>query len=220
MTGGYLRTASTTIANKVITGDATFVGSNLTLRNVRITGNAIFRGDNIVIEDSEVGALVLSGTAGATLTRVDVFGLSGKDGIQITAGSGPVTGVVIRDSWVHNPVVSSGMSYQGIEVRGADGLTIDNVLVDLGAYKAGQDAAVLLATDNGGTRNVTITGSRLLGGDNVLSSFGTNVKITGSVLGSCTDAVLDAASTPLTTFTGNTSPTGSALRYTGSAITT
>ena len=218
MSGGYIRTAGATIANKVISGDATFVGDDLTLRNVRVTGTAIFRGDRVTLQDSEFGAVVLSGTAGATVTRVDVFGVRGKDGIEITAGSGAVTGVVIRDSWVHNPVIASGTGYAGVEVRGVDGLTLDNVLVDLGSYKPELQAAVRLETDNGGSKNVTINHARLLGGEYTLTSYGTTVRVTDSVLGNPFTGYLKPGSKALTAFTGNTTPAGARLVYSGTAI--
>jgi hypothetical protein len=217
MSGGWVSTAGTTISNKVITGDVTFAGSNLTLRNVRVTGEAVFSGDNIVVEDSEFGSVALSGTANARFTRIDVFGKSGKDGILVVSDSGPATGVVIKDSWVHNPVVTSTGSYEGVIVRGVDGLSLQNVVVDLGAYAAGKNVALMLQNANGGNRNVTVTGSRLLGGSYVLSSSGA-LSVTSSVLGNARSGYLAAGSTALTAFTGNTTPTGAALTYSGGLI--
>ena len=218
MAGGYIRTADTTIANKVITGDATFVGDHVTLRNVRVTGTVVFRGDDVHVEDSEFGAVVLSGTAGATLTRVEVFGRSGRDGIQITSRTHQVSDVVIEDSWIHSPAATPRMSYEGIQVRGVDGLTLDNVLVDLGAHQPEHTAALRLHDDNGGSRDVTVTRSWLLGGRHVLDSAGTGVQVVDSVLGNPRVAYLKPSSATLSSFTGNITPTGEALRYTGTAI--
>ena len=218
MAGGYVRTANATIANKVITGDVTFAGSGLTLRNVRVTGTATFRGDDVTITDSEFGAVVLSGTARLTATRIDVFGASGKDGIHITSDTGPATAVVIADSWIHNPVVTSTTRYEGVVVRGVDGLTLRNTLVDLGAYTSQHHAALFLEHANGGNRNVTVTGSRLLGGTYVLASTATNVQVTGSVLGNGATGYLAPSATGITAFTGNTTPAGAQLSYTGGTI--
>ena len=218
MAGGHVRASGTTIADVVIEGDVTFLGDGLTLRNVRVTGTAIFRGDDLRVEDSELGAVVLSGTQGATLSRVEVFGRSGRDGILINSRTTQVTDVVIEDSWVHSPAVTAGSGYEGIDVRGVDGLTIDNVLVDLGAHHPEHVAALRLHDDNGGSKRVTVTGSRLLGGTHVLESEHAEVTVLNSVLGNSAGALLEPGST-LATFTGNTTPAGEPLTYAGGTVT-
>jgi len=219
MSGGYVRTAGTTIANKVINGDVTFVGSDLTLRNVRVTGKAIFRGDNLTISDSEFGALALSGTDTVRINAVDVFGKLGTDGIQITSDTGPARDVVITNTWIHDPQVTSTSTYSGLRARGVDGLTLDNALIDLGAHQPQHNAAVLLENTNGGNRNITITGSRLLGGTYLFNTTATNLAVTGSVLGAGTAGYLGPDQT-ITTFTGNTTPSGHPLTYANGTITT
>ncbi len=223
MAGGYISTGSATIQNKVITGDATFTGSNLTLRNVRITGHVIFRsGTNITIEDSEFGSWALSGSQTVRATRVEVFGNSGQDGLHITSmsGTGNARDIVIKDSWIHNPIVKSTSHYDGIQVRGVDGLTLDNDVIDLGAYKPQFNAALFLEDVTVANRNVTVTGSRLLGGGYVLYNDATNTSITTSVLGSANFGILYPSSDPIATFTGNTSPTGYVLTCSGTTVTT
>lgn len=113
--GGVVATSGL-IENKVITGNVLFTGHNLTLRNVRVTGEAQFRGDNLVLENSEFGAVGLSGTATVRARGIDIFGTLAKDGLHVTSDTGRVSDVVIEDSWIHNPVLTAGQHYDGIRL--------------------------------------------------------------------------------------------------------
>jgi hypothetical protein len=183
MAGGDVSTSNAVISDRVITGDVTFTGSSLTLRNVRVTGHAVFRGSNLVIEDSELGALSLSGTANVRVSRVDVFGSAGRDGIHITSGTGRVSNVLVEDTWVHNPVLNGSAHYDGMQVRGVDGLTLRRVSIELGAYQPLYNAALFLEDANGGNRGVTIEDSWILGGGYAFYSFADAVTVRRTTFG-------------------------------------
>jgi hypothetical protein len=183
MTGGTVSTSATTIADRVITGDVLFTGSSLTLRNVRVTGEAIFRGSGIVVEDSEFGAVSVSGATNIRLSRVDVFGSAGRDGVHITSDSGRASDVVLEDVWIHNPSVTASSHYDGIQVRGVDRLTLRRVAVELGAYQPQQNAALFLENANGGNRSVTVEDSWILGGGYAFYSFAADVRIRRTTFG-------------------------------------
>ena len=218
MSGGTVTTTGT-VANRVITGDVVFTGSNLTVRNVRVTGHAVFRGDDLVIEDSEFGSWALSGTERVRAARIDVFGNPAHDGLHVTADAGPVRDVVVADSWIHNPLIANGSHYDGIQVRGVDGLTIRNVLIDLGAYASGQNAALFLENANGGNRNVLVQGSWLLGGGYTVASYATDVQITGTVIRAGRWGYLNPTSWPLAVFSGNSADGLNGLGYDGTTVT-
>ena len=220
MASGVVETGGTTITNRVITGDVRFTGSNLTLRNVRITGHAVFRGDNIVLEDSEVGALSLSGTMGATVSRVDVTGSAGNDGIHITSGSGPAGRIAIRDTWVHNPLVTATSHYDGIQVRGVDGLVLERVAVDLGAHKPQYNAALFLEDMGAANRNITVASSRFTGGGYEMYSYALNVAVRNTTFsgGRWGHLYPSSPTFTITEFANNTDGAGNHLKLAGSAF--
>jgi hypothetical protein len=187
---------------------------------VRVTGHAIFRGDNLVIESSEFGALSLSGTDTVRIDGVDVFGHTGSDGIHITSDSGQVRDVVIANSRIHSPKVTSNSHYDGMQVRGVDGLTLDNVVVDLGVYQPQYNAALFLQDANGGNQGVTIVNSRFHGGGYVFYSFAKDVRIRGTVFGDAAFGHLYPRSqtSGIAEFSGNSDPAGTPLSIVGDSI--
>jgi membrane-associated phospholipid phosphatase len=206
--GGSQRMSGVTLANRVITGDVTFYGSNLVLRNVRVTGEAIFHGDNLVIEDSEFGSLSLAGTVGVQVSRVEVFGKSGKDGIHITSGSSPASDVVVEDSLLHNP--SQLQLSDAVHVRGVERLRIANVVMDVGPFKPGTNSGLFLERANGGNHSVVVEDSWILGGGYTVYAFGTDMRIRRSVIGAPRWGLLypESEAHNITDFSGNTSTAG------------
>lgn len=219
MAGGIVD-ASGEIANAVFDSDVVFTGSDLTLRNVRVTGEAIIRGDRVQVAGSEFGALSISGSDDVTVVGTEVFGRTGLDGIHITSDTGPVTRVVIRDSLIHSPKVTATSHYDGIQVRGVDGLTLERVRIDLGAFVPQHNAALFLEDANGGNRNVTVTDSELVGGGYTLYSFASGVRITGTVFGGGRWGNLFPRSRTgdVVEFSGNTDDAGRALELRPGAI--
>jgi hypothetical protein len=219
MAGGTVD-ASGEIANVVFDSDVVFTGSDLTLRNVRVNGEAVIRGDRVQVQGSEFAALSISGADSVTISGTEVFGLTGRDGIHITSDTGPVTGVVIRDSLIHNPKVTATSHYDGIQVRGVDGLTLERVRIELGAFVPQHNAALFLEDANGGNRNVTVTDSVLAGGGYTLYSFADDVAITDTVFGGGEWGALFPASRTqdVVEFSGNTDAAGRAVALLAGAI--
>lgn len=219
MAAGWRHDANTTIANKFFDGDVTFVGDNLTVRNVHVTGSLAFRGDNIVVQNSQAGAFALSGTSGVRVSGLEVFGSLGEDGMHITSDTGRVSDVVIEDTWVHNPIVKPHSHYDGIQVRGVDGLTLRRVLIDIGPWITQSNAALFLENANGGNADITVEDSMFLGGGYTLYSFGTNVRVTNSVFDGGRWGHLFPSSQVgnITQFSGNTDASRRALSL-GSSV--
>ena len=220
MAGGVVETSNATISNVSISGDVRFTGSNLTLRNVRVTGHAVFRGDGVTIERSEFGALSLSGTWGVRASGIDITGSAGNDGIHITSGSGPAGEIAIRDTWVHNPMVTATSHYDGIQVRGVDGLTLERVAVDLGAHKPQFNAALFLEDMGGANRDILVADSRFTGGGYVVYSYAVNVAYRGTVFGGGRWGHLYPSSPTftITEFHGNKDTSGNGLKLSGNAF--
>lgn len=205
--------ASGTVADRVVTGDVTFTGSDLTVRNVRVTGHVLFTGQNVVVEDSEFGSMALSGARNVRISRVEVFGNPGQDGIHITSDRGRVRDVVVEDTWIHDPKVTADSHYDGIQVRGVDRLTLRRLSIDLGPFAPQHNAALFLENANGGNSVVRVEDSWLLGGGYVLYSFGTQVSVRDSVLGQGNWGVFFPSSwlAEVVEFSGNRDAAGAAL---------
>src|SRR5690606_30363160 len=122
--------------NRSISGDVLVTGDDVTIENVRITGEIIIRGsDGTTIKDSSVGAFSISGSTNITAQRLEVFGAPGKDGMHVTSDSGRVRNVLIENSRIHSPKPNPSSHYDGIQVRGVDGLTLRNNSFELGPFK-------------------------------------------------------------------------------------
>jgi len=185
--GGELSQDGLVLENAVISGDVTLTGDNQVLRNVRVEGVIRVTGTGTTITDSELGALTVSGATNFTASRLEVFGESGKDGMHVTSDSGRATNVVIENSWVHSPTGTPSAHYDGIQVRGVDGLVLRGNSFELGPHIPQFNAAVFLENANGGNTDVTITGNYIdgggfsvyLGGKNTTfedNSFGRNAR--------------------------------------------
>ncbi len=222
MAGGTVATGSTTIADRVIQGDVLFTGSALTLRNVRVTGEAIVRGDNVVVEDSEFGALAISGSSNVQVRRVEVFGSAGRDGMHVTSDTRRVRNVLVEDSWIHNPQVTATSHYDGIQVRGVDGLTLRRLAIELGPWVPQHNAALFLEAANGGNAGVTVEDSWLSGGGYALYSFASDVRVRGTTFSDGRWGHLYPASqgAGVVEFAGNRDAAGTALgmRLTGTSF--
>lgn len=166
-----------------IDGSIELTGDNQTLRNVVVAGRVLVKGDSVTIEDSSVGALSVSGASGFVARRLEVFGLEGSDGIHITSDTGRVTDALIEDSWIHSPQVTADSHYDGIQVRGVDGLTIRGSYIDLGPYRPQYTAAVFVEDANGGNTRVLIEDSWINGGGYTVSLAGTDVVLRNNVFG-------------------------------------
>ncbi|MGC1469377.1 MAG: right-handed parallel beta-helix repeat-containing protein [Sphingorhabdus sp.] len=173
-----------------------FTGNNLILRNCRINGGVLFSGDNIRVERCEIiGGLSLSGTANATVEYNNIHDIS-DDGIHVTSDSGQVRTVTIAHNFVHTYVYPAAIACNdphsdGIQVRGADGLTLLNNVFDMGRWQTicnGRftplSAAIFLEPANGGNRNITVDRNYLNGSAIVLRiGQGPNTRIIGNRFG-------------------------------------
>ncbi len=181
--GGTLRRDGLVVEDAVIAGDVLLAGNDQTLRNVRVEGQVRTIGSGTTIEDSEVGALAISGATNVTVRRVNVSGRMGHDGIHITSDTGRVRDVLIESSWVHSPRVGPESHYDGIQVRGVEGLTIRDSKIDLGTYQRQYTSAVFLQNANGGNVDVLIENNWINGGGYTVNLAGEDVVVRNNVFG-------------------------------------
>jgi hypothetical protein len=171
-----------TLTDVHVAGDLTVAADGVLLRRVRVDGSLRIRGSQLTVEDSEVGAVSISGEEEVVLRRTEVFGTPGSDGIHITSDSGPVRDVLIEDCWIHSPQVEPDSHYDGVQVRGVDGLVIRGTTIDLGPPEPQHNAAVFLQEANGGNRSVVLEDNWLAGGGYTLYLAGTDVLVRGNRL--------------------------------------
>ena len=216
-----LREDGQVLENVVVPSDLVVTGHGVTLRNVRVEGNLIFRRTaDVRLETSEVASLSISGSEGVVVTGVEVFGLRGVDGVHITSGRAPTRDVTLSDVWVHSPQVSGRSHYDGIQVRGVDGLTLERVRVELGEWQRQFAAALFLEDANGGNRDVTVVDSRFEGGGYTLYAFADDVTIEGTVFdgGRWGHLFPRSWTSEITVFEGNTDADGNPLQLRSTSI--
>jgi hypothetical protein len=138
-------------------------GSHVTVRNVSVAGNILVTGDNAMIDHVTAQGVAISSASGTTLQYSNI-GYSKEDGIHITSDRGRmIRNAVLRYNYVHHPRVPSDAHYDGTQVRGVNGLTIDCSVYDPGQFQWTLNAAVYLEDANGGDTNVRVTNNWLYG---------------------------------------------------------
>lgn len=213
--GGTLNDNGAVYKNVVFTGDVLASGDNQTFVNVRFEGLVRVTGSGTTITDSELGSLVVSGAKNFHASRLDVFGYPGKDGLHVTSDVGRAQNIVIERSRIHSPNVKSESHYDGIQVRGVDGLTLRGNSFELGAFKPQYNASIFLQNANGGNTNVSIDGNYLNGGGYAVYLGGSGTTFTNNVFGPSANWGLlypDSNMGSVTTH-GNTGPDGAPVNF-------
>ena len=181
---GVLNEDGLVLDGVLIQGDVELVGERQVLRNSRVEGHLVVRGTDVTIEDSELGALSVSSATQVVARRVEIFGNLGDDGIHVTSGGGPrASDVVIEGCWVHSPQVEAESHYDGIQVRGVDGLTLRGNTFDLGPWMDRYNAAVFLEEANGGNVDVLVEGNLINGGGYSVYVNGRDVRLVDNRFG-------------------------------------
>ena len=168
----------------LVAGDLELVGEGQVLRNSRIEGQLVVRGADITVEDSEVGGLAITSATGVVARRVEVFGHLGSDGIHVTSDSGArASDILVEGCWVHSPQVEAQSHYDGIQVRGVDGLTLYGNTFDLGPWQEPYNAAIFLEDANGGNVDVLVERNIINGGGYAVYVQGQDVRFVDNRFG-------------------------------------
>ena len=159
----------TVIDGKNVNGVIRISADNVTIRNTRVTSGdwTVIKIDNgvkgVTIDHVEVDGRGYSGSPGsvgifgpATVTHTDVH--------SVENGIIPMSGSVIRDSWIHTLEASgSDPHYDGFQLDGGQGnILIENNTVDL--TNQNRTSTVMIDNDFGSVTDVTVNANRLLGG--------------------------------------------------------
>jgi hypothetical protein len=152
-----------TLQNADVTSGIEIRGNDVTIRNVSVAGNIFVTGDNAMIDRVTAQGVAISSASSTTVQYANI-GYSKEDGIHITSDRGKlIHNAVLRYNYIHDPRVPSDAHYDGTQVRGVDGLTIDCSVYDPGKFQWTLNAAVYLEDANGGHSNVRVSNNWLYG---------------------------------------------------------
>ena len=156
----------TVVENKQINGRLVIAAPNVTVRNSASTSTILFaRGsDGGRVTDFSGMGVHVSSARNIVVERSDLTG-DGSDTLHVTSDDRErVQNVTIRNNWVHDPYSSPTAHYDGLQVRGADGVLVECNTIDLGSYQDAYNAAVYLENDNGGYSDARVLNNWLYGG--------------------------------------------------------
>jgi hypothetical protein len=138
-------------------------GSGVTVRNVKVDGRILVTGDDVMIDHVTAQHVGISSASNVTVQYSDI-GYSPEDGIHVTSDGGSmVSNVIIRHNWIHDPRAPAEAHYDGLQVRGINGLVADCNLFDAGPFQDTMNAGIYLENDNGGNSNVRVSNNWIYG---------------------------------------------------------
>jgi hypothetical protein len=156
------------IENRVVNGDLIITGDNVTVRNVKVTGKlGVMESVGARISNVETPEFFISSAQDVVLEKSEISG-STTDSMHVTSdGSSMNRDIVIRGNLVHNPNPGEEEHYDGLQVRGVNGLDLLCNNFDLGPAQFPYNAAVYLEPANGGHNDVVVDGNWLMGGGHI-----------------------------------------------------
>jgi hypothetical protein len=138
-------------------------GSDVTVRNVKVNGTVGIIGDRVLVDHVSAEGLSISSASHVTVQYTNT-GFGQSDGLNVTSDRGRLASdITLRYNYAHDPRVSSAAHYDGIQVRGVDGLSITCSVFDAGPYKPMYNAGIYLEDANGGDSNITGAHNRVYG---------------------------------------------------------
>lgn len=138
-------------------------GSDVTIRNVQVDGTILVTGDRVRISRTTAQGIFVSSASHVTVKRSKVEDTM-DDAFHVTSDRGTlVRDVKLRYNFVHRPVTPSENHYDGVQVRGVDGMEISCSTFRAGPYHDNFNAAIFLENANGGSSNVEASDNWLFG---------------------------------------------------------
>lgn len=166
MAGGSLDAG--TYTNIEFTSDVRLDAPNVTLRNVKAPSIVMYGTGGYTLDRVEApGGIYVdayyNAIDGVTMTGVRVRATDG-DGIDIFSNH-PISNVTIDTAIIDGFTFPSGSTDHGdgIQIRGVTNLTLRNAIIDMGPYQPQKNAALYIE-DVGGINNVQVQDVTLAGG--------------------------------------------------------
>lgn len=181
-------TADATVSGLDITGQLTINADRVTVVDCRVqslAGILVNETEDTTLEHVTTPTVGVSSSLRTTMEYLRVTG-SEADAFHVTSdGASMVTDCVIRHCLVDDPQPPSEAHWDGLQVRGINGLTVENTVFDAGPWQFPYNACVYFEPANGGNSNMVMDGCWLYGGAFGLhlgEATGTNA-ITNNVFG-------------------------------------
>jgi hypothetical protein len=175
-------TAGQTLSN-VNVDHLVVAGKGVTVRNVHVKGSILVTGDGTLIDHVTAGGVSISSAQNTTVQYANI-GFGRGDGIHVTSDRGrTVRNVTLRYNWVHDPRVPDDAHYDGIQVRGVNGLSILCSVFDAGSYQHMNNAGVYLEDANGGDSNIVVARNWIYGSGFSVMMDATNVTLDSNRVG-------------------------------------
>jgi cytoskeletal protein RodZ len=161
-----LMTPGEIIQNRSFSGDLAIYADNVQLKNVNVTGNIVVaEADNVLIDHVTARSIAISSSSNTTIQYAQVNAFEG-DSFHITSdGSSYITNVTIKHSYISRPGFNPGSlsHWDGVQIRGANGVTIFCNNFDVGAWQDPYNVLIYLEQANGGNDNVVVDNNWLSG---------------------------------------------------------
>lgn len=165
-----------------IAGDLVVNAPGVSLVDLEVAGTIRIRADHVTLSRVRAQTVVVSSASHVTIEDSEFTG-GADDGIHITSDRGTTSSdITVRRSYIHSPARGGEKHYDGIQVRGVDGLVIDCSAFDAGDYEPRQNAGIFLQEANGGNRNVTVRDNLIKGFAWSLMVGSPGVEVTGNTV--------------------------------------
>lgn len=139
-------------------------GSGVTVKNVHVDGTVLIVGDDVRLRRVTARGIFVSSASNVTVARSKVESSLDTDAFHVTSDRGAlVRNVRLRYNFVGRPVSPSDNHFDGVQVRGVDGMEISCSTFRAGPFHENFNAAIFLENANGGTANVTVRDNWLFG---------------------------------------------------------
>lgn len=161
-----LMTPGEIIQNRSFSGDLAIYADNVQLKNVSVTGNIVVaEADDVLIDHVTARSIAISSSSNTTIQYAQVNAFEG-DSFHVTSdGSSYITNVTIKHSYISRPGFNPGSlsHWDGVQIRGANGVTIFCNNFDVGAWQDPYNVLIYLEQANGGNDNVVVDNNWLSG---------------------------------------------------------
>lgn len=162
-----LNTNGQVLENVNVPGDLIVNADNVTIRNVQTGGG-------ILVNVSAVGTIIdrvttedigLSSPDQVTIQNTRITAGDEHDALHVTGDSGRrVSNVVITNSLIDDPRPQGDAHYDGLQIRGVNGLLVQCNTFDLGPWQEQYTAAIYSEPANGGNTGVRVLDNWINGG--------------------------------------------------------
>lgn len=158
--------AGETIENKVFPAGLHIRADNVTLRNVKVVGGMDIGDEltNVTLDHVEARSVGIISSANVTIQYSHFTAFNG-DALFVSGWNGVlVTNLTLKHSFIDRPsFTSTEAHWDGIQMRGVDGVNIFCNNFDVGAWQFEYNVLIYSEPANGGNYNITVDNNWLNG---------------------------------------------------------